>query len=165
MNRKPEKIVPIKKVGRYGKETLTIKDVTLTVKGSNEGDGFILVPRTPVGHGPISGLHLPREAPLEGYQHVVSKRAYNTVENPMSTEVREDANYFFRVRTVKDKDGNIVSALYGKIHGDFEFVPHQEKKVSFIYYLNPEPNNRNLEFDTDKNLFKNLSESEKVRRH
>ncbi len=141
---------------------MTLHDVTLTVSCSNEGDGFHFVPMTPIGHGPTSGLRMPREAPLDGYEPILTKRAYNTVAEPLRTEVRDDANYFFRVRTEKDADGNIVSALYGKIAGDFRFVPHVRKKLSFTYYLNPEPNDRNLEFDLEQNLFKNLSSLEEV---
>lgn len=40
--------------------------------------------------------------------------------------------------------GNIISAQYGKIYGDF---------LAFTYYLNPSPNDRNVEFDPDQNLF------------
>jgi hypothetical protein len=44
---------------------------------------------------------------------------------------------------VLDENGNIKSALYGKIYGGFE---------NFQYYLNPTPNDRNVEFDPDHNL-------------
>jgi hypothetical protein len=70
-------------------------------------------------------------------------------------------NYFFRVRTILDKDGNIESALYGKIHGDFQLDHHGN--IGFTYYLNPTPNDRNVEFDPKQNLFKNLPSSEQVR--
>lgn len=33
----------------------------------------------------------------------------------------------------------------------------------FTYYLNPTPNDRNIEFDPKRNLFTNLSSSEEVR--
>jgi len=60
-------------------------------------------------------------------------------------------NYYFRVRTIKDKDGNIESALYGKIYGEFPFI---------TYYLNPNPNDRNIEFDLKNNLFDGLKNTE-----
>jgi hypothetical protein len=66
--------------------------------------------------------------------------------------------YFVRVRTV-EQDGKIVSAHYGKIRGGI--VVHPDSKtgkpqISFTYYFNPMPNDRNLEWDTKKNLFGNL---------
>jgi hypothetical protein len=57
------------------------------------------------------------------------------------------------VRTVLDEQGNVKSALYGKIYGDF---------MHFSYYLNPTPNSRNVEFDPKRNLSKNLSNMEGV---
>ena len=62
-------------------------------------------------------------------------------------------NYFFRVRTAKDHEGNIVSAHYGKIYGDF---------MQFTYYLNPTPNDRNIEFDPKQNLLGGLQSFEQV---
>ena len=62
-------------------------------------------------------------------------------------------NYFFRVRTVKNDEGNIVSAYYGKIYGDF---------MQFSYYLNPTPNDRNIEFDPKQNLISSLDALEQV---
>ena len=47
------------------------------------------------------------------------------------------------VSTVLDANGNVKSALYGKIYGDF---------MKFTYYLNPTPNSRNMEFDPKNNL-------------
>ena len=160
MDRKPEQV--IEKTSPHGPYSKTLYDVTLTVSCSNEGDGFHLVPMVPIGHGPTSGLRMPYEAPLDGYEPTITKRAYNSIEEPLHTDVQDDANYFFRVRTEKDEDGKIVSALYGKITGDFRFEPHVRKKLSFIYYLNPEPNDRNLEFDPERNLFKGLKSTEQV---
>jgi hypothetical protein len=61
--------------------------------------------------------------------------------------------YLFRVRTVADSTGKIVSANYGKIYGDF---------MNFTYYLNPTPNDRNVEFDPKRNLFTNLKPEDEV---
>jgi len=59
------------------------------------------------------------------------------------------------VRTVLDEKGNILSALYGKIHGDITVsgTLRETSKIIFTYYLNPTPNDRNIEFDPNKNLF------------
>ena len=77
---------------------------------------------------------------------------------------REDRNYFVRVRTVLDQQGKIVSALYGKIDGDIRFSPIRSKTCSlmFTYYLNPTPNDRNMEFDPKRNLLTGLKDAEKV---
>ena len=53
-------------------------------------------------------------------------------------------NYFFRVHTVLDENGNVKSALYGKIYGDF---------MQFHY-------SRNVEFK--QNLTKNINPLEGV---
>jgi hypothetical protein len=60
------------------------------------------------------------------------------------TNVEEPKNYIFRVNTILDKNGNVKSAQYGKIYGDFEEV--------LTTYFNPEPNSRELEYDMQHNL-------------
>lgn len=72
----------------------------------------------------------------------------------------------FRVRTVLDDEGNIVSARYGKIYGPIEYGESDSGsggKIRFTYYLNPTPNDRNVEFDPEQNLFTDLKISEEVR--
>jgi hypothetical protein len=64
-----------------------------------------------------------------------------------------DRIYYFRVRTKVDDRGNIVSAHYGKIYGDF---------MQFAYYYNPTPNDRNIEFDPKQNLLGGLQSFESV---
>lgn len=128
----------------------------LTLHFSNEGDGIQFV--ASIG----GGLRLPRLAPSDGYQFTLTK--WEWIEHGTNNRVpflkeysnyQKDANYFFRVRTKQDSTGKIVSALYGKIYGDFsEHI--QEGNISFAYYLNPEPNSRNMEFDPNRNLFRNL---------
>jgi hypothetical protein len=65
----------------------------------------------------------------------------------------KNRNYFFRVRTVLDENGNVKSAQYGKIYGDF---------MQFRYYFNPTPNSRNIEFDPKHNLLSGLQSFEQV---
>jgi hypothetical protein len=149
----------------YGNLPRPVKlyDNKLTIQFSNEGDGIQFVKA--LG----GGLRLPRLAPTDGYQPTSSKRdwleqATNQLNRPFAkwqSDYNKDANYFFRVRTKKDAAGNIVSALYGKIYGDFsQDLGHG--KIYFFYYLNPEPNSRNMEFDPKQNLFKNLKPLEQV---
>jgi hypothetical protein len=133
-------------------------DYTLNLTFSNEGDGII-----PVSAPPRFGslLRLPHEAPKNGYLPELVQRLASTPEYFVHKDFPDDRNYFFRVRTEKDEEGNIVSALYGKIHGNIHF--NEGKKVGFLYYLNPNANDRNLEFDNTRNLFKRLDYSATLR--
>ena len=146
-----------------------VYDNRLTVKFSNEDDGVQFV--SSMG----GGLPLPRLAPIGGYQSTLSKRDWlelttNRVDLPhpalftvAHSDYQKDANYFFRVRTKKDANSKVVSALYGKVYGDFKIVSNNGlTEINFTYYLNSEPNSRNMEFDLKKNLFKNLKPLEQV---
>ena len=84
------------------------------------------------------------EAPADGYQREVSQ---TETTNP-------NRNFYFRVRTKLDENGNVVSARYGKIYGDL---------AQFTYYFNPTPNSRNIEFDPKQNLLGGLEAFEQVR--
>ena len=66
--------------------------------------------------------------------------------------------YCFRVRSQFDEKGNMISAIYGKIYGDFKFDGFDKKgltSIEFLYYLNPSPLDRNLEWDMKTNLCPN----------
>ena len=76
----------------------------------------------------------------------------------LETNFDKNVNYTFRVRTQLDSSGNVVSASYGKILGDFDIGYKGE--ISFTYYFNPD-GTRNLEFDPDKNLFNYDSKKKK----
>jgi hypothetical protein len=114
---------------------------TFSIVFPKEGDGIqeFILPDGEIG----SGLRSPHEAPVDGYQ---SKHEQTQMPDP-------NRIYLFRVRTVKDHEGNIVSAHYGKIYGDF---------MQFTYYLNPTPNDRNIEFDPKQNLLSGLQSFEQV---
>lgn len=92
-------------------------------------------------------MRLPHLAPEEGYQAVLHYEA-NTYE-PRSPE--KLVGYYLRTRVQLDANGDIISANYGKIYDDFRF--DARGMVSFWYYFNPAPNDRNLEFDPARNLF------------
>jgi hypothetical protein len=132
-------------------------DVIWTLSFSNKGDGVqsVLVPKN-VG----SAFRLPRLAPETGYQPTLVQEISYDGKQWKKGAVGEDQNYFFRVRTVQDDQGNIKSALYGKIAGPIECA--QIGRILFTYYLNPTPNDQNMEFDPSKNLFKNLSDLQQV---
>ena len=133
---------------RYNKDYF---DMTLDMTFSNEDDGIQCV-RVPPQAGSV--LRLPYCAPADGYEPILSQEKYvrNDLENKQTLD--EDLNYFFRVRTEKNDKGEIISALYGKIYKPVEFwVSPTKVSIQFTYYVNPSPNDLNLEYDPNENLF------------
>ena len=106
-----------------------------------------------------SGFVSEYEAPPDGYARfqVSRERKLKFYErNP--DDLSEEEYLIFKSRIIRDKDGKIVSANHGKIYGKLEYRFSRDLKcgsVGFVYYFNPTPNDRNLEFDTNmtKNLF------------
>lgn len=129
----------------------------LTVTFPNKGDGIVVAPSEPaVG----SEFKTARKAAENGYGPELVLN-FNNSARPESV-----FGYFVRVRTALDQDGNIKSALYGKISGNFRFYAGTIAPTSgmgFDYYLNPTPNDRNVEFDPKKNLVKDLKPLEQVK--
>ena len=66
-----------------------------------------------------------------------------------------------------DEGGKVKSALYGKIDGEFGLDAINSKTcfVLFTYYLNPTSNDRNMEFNPQKNLFTDLTSDERLSYH
>jgi hypothetical protein len=120
-------------------------DYKLTVSFPKAGDGIqeFTVPDTEKG----SGLRSPHEAPTDSYQSQWVQTRNRKPGQAETGNFDSGRNYFFRVRTKIDDQGNIVSAHYGKIYGDF---------MQFRYYLNPTLNSRNVEFDPKQNLLGGL---------
>lgn len=57
-------------------------------------------------------------------------------------------NYAFRVRTQQTHSGEILSAYYGKLYNAFTLKYGKDYwRCDFEYYLNPTPNDRNLEYN------------------
>jgi hypothetical protein len=138
--------------GKLDRKAKNDFDYKLTVSFPKADDGIqeFIVPEAEKG----SGLRLPHEAPTSGYQtEVVKTMSHHPGQGAKDDMNDPNRNYFFRVRTVKDHEGHIVSAHYGKIYGDF---------MQFSYYLNPTPNNRNIEFDPKQNLLGGLDALEQV---
>ena len=130
----------------------------------NPGDGLVPV-SIPLNQG--STLRMSAEAPSHGYLSEISKSMSRSPGKGWKHDDRhsnKEQNYYFRIRTVLDSQGNVKSALYGKIYDDFDLTPIKSKtvKILFSYYLNPEPNSRNTEFDPKHNLFKKLTIREQV---
>lgn len=138
-------------------------DTTLTISFTNALDGI-----QPFEAIKGSAFRSPRKAPVDAYQSSLELRRVRKPGQWSPSWVDDttgETNYFFRVRTVLDENGKIKSTLYGKIYGSFKFFG-ASTNGSFLtipaYYLNPEPNVRNMEFDPKQNLFKNLKNSEQI---
>jgi hypothetical protein len=157
VDRQPSRTV---KSGPYQRD-VKLFDATMTVGFASKGDGLLIASNTAFAD---SAFRLARYAPENGYEPGLVRRAYresaqsNIVINPPY-----DRDFFFRVRTV-ELNGRILSALYGKIAKDigFDAMHSDTATIVFKYYLNPTPNDRNMEFDPKRNLFKNLSALERV---
>jgi hypothetical protein len=109
-----------------------------------EGEG-ILQERRFLSYSPMK---LPHVAPEDGY----SPNWIREVNNYRSMVMEADAGFFLRTRVKWDKQGRIVSANYAKFIGRLD-VRAYNGRLEFMYYFNPTPNDRNLEFDPKRNLF------------
>jgi hypothetical protein len=138
----------------FDKSNSDESDFTLTVSFPNQKDGIqeFSAPTYYLG-SQGSALRSSEEAPADGYQPEWIQTDNRKSGQPAMTRQDLNRNYYFRVRTKVDDRGNIVSAHYGKIYGDF---------MTFKYYLNPTPNLRDIEFDPKQNLLTNLNEFEGV---
>ena len=146
-------------LGEVTQDHVQYFDAVLTLTFSNDGDGILEYPAKPM-QGSV--LKLPRFAPETGYRSDWIQRA-SEQEGVSRYEHNEEQNFVFRIRTTKDDEGRIVSALYGKINGPIRYeVRVRGANMQMKYYLNPTPNDRNLEFDPKQNLFKDLKPSEQV---
>ena len=122
---------------------------SMTVRFPGEGNGL-------VESNPPPNLRLRiRTAPEDGYlpEYQCWKGRDKTLEHVGSYD--ENRCFCFRIRTRRDDRGRIVEAYYGKIYGDilmytgYNFIVCG---VKFLYYLNPTPLDRNLEWDRKTNL-------------
>jgi len=118
----------------------------LTLTFTGEHNGFI-----PIEDSQLlteSTFIFPYTAPQDGYENtslVVDKR------NAVIDERKQ--NHFFRIRTELDEQGNVVSALYGRMENlEYWVTAIRDRKINFYYLLNPTPNDNNLEWDGKTNL-------------
>lgn len=126
-------------------------EASLLVTFSGEKDGFVRWDRQAFG---ASFFLSPYCAPLGGYSrywHMTT--GYDPARGRFQSN--DSVACSFRVRTVTDNHGNVVLAHYGSIIGPIEFDGRNEPAgwIRFAYYVNPTPNDRNLEFDPKRNLF------------
>jgi hypothetical protein len=130
---------------------------TLTVTFPNKGDGIVAAPpESSAG----STFKTSRTVAENGYDPELDLY-YSNTNQPHGV-----FGYFIRVRTELNQDGTIKSALYGKIPGGFRFyagTKAPQAGMGFDYYLNPTPNDRNVEFDTGNNLVKDIGEFEVIK--
>jgi hypothetical protein len=125
----------------------------LTVSFPNQGDGIqsFSVPY-PIMQGSL--LRSAHQAPTDGYQpQLIKEESAHPGQPTKEPENDQNRGYYIRVQTILDASGNVKSALYGKLYGDF---------MQFTYYLNPTPNDRNIEFDPNRNLLRNLPPADRV---
>lgn len=109
-----------------------------------------------------SAFLLCRIAPENGYEHtwenavgysVKSNGFYETQGGTFADPAYKRWGYAFRVRSVTNERGKIVESFYGKVLGPIIFFNCTDRYLQFTYYLNPTPNDRNMEFDPKRNLF------------
>lgn len=124
----------------------------LYLKFATEHDGFFAIEEL---HGADSMLKFPRLAPEEGY--TVKEMTIKTefIEPRISYSGNKSKyGYLLRFRTEVDDDGKIVRALYGKVVEPIR----PGRTFNLNSYINPEWNDRNLEYDQTSNLAPELPE-------
>jgi hypothetical protein len=132
----------------------------LTIACSNRLDGFCRMKKD-TGSEFLSMY----EAPTNGYLPVLNF-GYNATKYKVlrADELGQSEYLIFRVRTVLDDSGHIVSTHYGKIYGPIEYGAGKDQRFRFTYYLNPTVGDRNLEFDPARNLFGDTNKRRVYRR-
>jgi hypothetical protein len=139
-------------------------DMSLKVRFNNPEDGVIefltsqrLASYEPINTGSL--LISDYEAPEAGYVRNIERHLKrDSIETELESNVDFRRNFYFRTRTKTDPEGRIISAHYGKIYGDFQFSAankdwgYVSTLALLTTYFNPTPNDRNVEFDTKRNL-------------
>ena len=135
-------------------------DLTLEVSFPNEGDGLVLFEGAYEMGSALRSDHL---APESGYKPtlVLKKKAlYEQKSSQWVNDSKPGSNYYFRIRTKLDEKGNVIRANYGKIYGNLDFLDFIKAEA---YYFNPAVNDRNIEFDTKRNLAEPKNSREQIR--
>ena len=97
-------------------------------------------------------------APVSGYSNriIYEIKYHNGKKDEIDSSEPISDSFFFKIRNGTN------NVNYGKL---VNFEPHISKDggyINFTYYLNPTPNDRNLELNTKSNLFQNLDRGKKV---
>jgi len=124
----------------------------LVITAAQKGEGMI------VNNTDTESQFLSRhEAQENGYEPQVYFVTDRTPSKILQNIELEKTEYLtFRSRILRDDNGNIISSNYGKIYGiSYGRVDATSGKVSItlLYYFNPIPNDRNIEYDPNENLF------------
>lgn len=109
----------------------------------NPGDG--LVEYQPDQEWAYSEIKSGLEAPLTGYTNTWECIHEFENGNLKQWTLNRDSMYYLRIRSKLDKNGNVSSAIYGRMDG----YPNKDRKI----YINPDINNRNVEFYGLENLY------------
>lgn len=141
-------------------EAKTFFDLTSVISFPGEGNGLI-----PVITEPTDGIKL-RVAPTTGYERAFALKC-GTRKQPSGihlfrkrySETDPNRCHYFRIRSRFNEKGNLIEAYYGKIYEDFKVSGSLKDgcSVEFLYYLNLNPLDRNLEWDMENNLCPNPS--------
>lgn len=127
----------------HSKKDYWTLDYRLTVTFPNKHDGI-----QQFQQHQYSALKSPYHAPENGYlSEWIQTATRKGKDSKLVQNIDFRRGHWLRVRTKTDDQGNIISANYVKIYGDFPDIR---------YYFNPSPNDRNLEFDPRRGLFTNL---------
>ena len=95
-----------------------------------------------------SELPPPQIAPEIEYEKTIEHYARSSPTHKWGVSSRDETRrLIFRVRTVVDEEGKIISANYGWATQDLFFatIPGKKTGFSFMYYYNPDPKSRSLE--------------------
>ncbi len=119
---------------------------TLRVAFPGPSSGIIAEPR----NWPYCQLRMPPFAPEGDYASTFEMKLSS--RGPfLHTAFKDYPGYFLRTRVKLAPDGSVASAHYTKIVGSLDYIHHL---LSFTYYYNPTPNDRGLEMEPGKNVFK-----------
>lgn len=133
----------------YDKRSSTDFDYSFEVSFPNALDGL-----QEFKGSDTSALRSAHHAPQQGYLPTWKQTKQRSPNTGITGNQNNSRNYWLRVRSKTDGEGNLISAHYMKVYGDFPRIQ---------YYFNPTVNDRNLEFDVKQNLFKNLDVQNQVR--
>lgn len=143
----------------------------LSITFPNEEEGVAIIAETN-GYLILSKLVMPHYASENNYQNKIERTesGYQNERKPRNTA------YFLRTRAKQGKPGDTIFN-YAKFQNGINFsmgggmfleepyrsrYPDEYGAIEFTYYFNSTPNDRNLEFDTNRNLFRNLDSTERV---
>jgi len=122
---------------------------TMEVEFLGEDNGVVRVDDLP-----CSKLKF-RTAPTNGYERTYTCQRYDGEHHENIRTWDDGKTLCFRIRTKRNGKGEIVETYYGKIYGDISFGFADEVRIgspSFLYYLNPNSMDANLEYDGRHNL-------------